>query len=127
MQRRLARMQGANRKHQDIAYPGEDEEAVLVRELEQSLVEARREASAIVREAEQQADEIIAAAKLAQAELERKAAHERKLADQKRRELSTLLLSLLAEVQQTSGAGATIVHSLSEARETRSGRGGAAE
>lgn len=117
----------ADSKHQDRPNAGENQEAVIVREVQRSLVEAKREASAIIGEAEQKAGEIVAAAELARAQLEREAAHERKLADEKRGELSTLLLNLLAEVQRTSGAAATTVHSLSEARETRSGKAAAAE
>jgi hypothetical protein len=81
----------------------------------------------MVKEAEQKASEMIAAAALARVRLEQEVAQERKLADEKRGELSTLLLSLLGEVQRASDVGSTNVHNLSEARETRSGRAGAAE
>jgi F0F1-type ATP synthase membrane subunit b/b' len=120
-------MRDADSKHQNRTNVGQNQEAVLAHEVKQALVEAKRQASAIIREAEQNAGEIVAAAELARARLEREAAHERKLADEKRGELSTLLLSLLAEVRGTSGATTTTVHSLSEARETRSGRAGAPE
>jgi cell division septum initiation protein DivIVA len=157
--RRLARMRRSERKH-----PSEVEQAVLVRKAQQNLVEARREASTIVKEAEQKASEIVAtAASTRQAllggaqesagraaaeikkdakrtasaivkEAEQKASEivaaaerERKLAEEKRSELSALLLGLLAEIQGATGARATNVHALHEAQETRSSRAGSAE
>jgi hypothetical protein len=64
--------------------------------------DARRRASAIVKEAEEKAAEIIAAAEDEAARITQAAAHERTMANDKRAELSTLLLNLLREVQRTS-------------------------
>lgn len=89
--------------------------------------DAKRTASAIVKEAERRGDEIITRAEVAWAELERDLANERRLADQKREELSSMLVNLLGEVQRNLEDGTTNVLHLREARESRSTRADTAD
>jgi flagellar biosynthesis/type III secretory pathway protein FliH len=117
----------AERKANEIAAAAESAREALLADARQSAgraageikTDAKRTASAIVREAEDRAETIVAAAELARAELEREMTRERQLADEKRRELSTLLVNLLGEVQRASTAGSTNVRTLGDLRETR--------
>jgi vacuolar-type H+-ATPase subunit H len=125
----------AERKANEIAAAAESAREALLAAARESAgraagqirKDAKRTASAIVKEAEEKAGEIVAAAELVRAQVERELTRERQLADEKRRELSTLLPALLAEVQRVSGDGATNVHTLSEVQETRSSRAGPVE
>ena len=117
----------AHRKAHEIADAAESARKALLagaresagRAAAETTKDAKRTASAIVKEAEEKAGEIVAAAELKRAQIERELAHERQLADEKRRELSTLLVNLLGEVQRASVGGPTNVRNLMDARETR--------
>jgi vacuolar-type H+-ATPase subunit H len=171
----MAKMRRADGEQRNSASVGDAREAAVIRDAERSLAEARREASAIVtqaeqkaheiaaaaenarqallagaresagrsageirkdakrtasaivKEAEEKAGEIVAAAELLRAQVERELALERQLADEKRRELSTLLVNLLGDVQRASAGGTTNIRNLSDARETRSSSADAAD
>ena len=138
--RRTAKM----RKHAESREPsliGSDSEEALgapAGEAGEILNDARRaaaeittaanhSASAIVSEAEEKAREIVAAADLTRGRLEQEMAHERNLVDEKRRQLSELLVNLLAQVQWNSGDGSTNLRTLAEIREEQGNRAGGAE
>jgi hypothetical protein len=75
-----------------------------------------------VREADRRGAEIIARAEIAWRQLERDLADERKLADEKREELSAMLGNLLSEVQRNLEGGSTNVLPLRQPPETKSFR-----
>ena len=89
--------------------------------------DAKRTASAIVKEAEQKAGAIVAASELVRDQIEQELAREQQQADEKRRELSVLLVNLLGEVQRASVGETTNVRSLSDLRDTRSSSSDAAD
>ena len=80
--------------------------------------DAKRTARAIIQEAERKAGEIVASAETAQAEAQGEVAREQELAAEARRDLATLLLSLLAEVQRED-AGPANLYPLSNAQVVR--------
>jgi hypothetical protein len=84
--------------------------------------EAERKASALVREAERQEAEIVARAETARRQLEHDLANERKLADEKREELSAMLVNLLGEVQRNLKDESTNVLQLRQPPETKGPR-----
>jgi len=85
--------------------------------------EARQAADALVREAEQKARTIVSAAEAERDRLQAGTERDRRLVDGKRKELSTLLLNLLAQVQQRGEDGVTNLRPLSDVRDARAGRG----
>lgn len=89
--------------------------------------DAMRTASAIVKEAEEKAAEIVAAAEGKRAQVEHELTQLRQLAAEKRKELSTLLVNLLGDVQRAFPGGTTTVRALPKARETSSDSAEAAD
>jgi hypothetical protein len=76
--------------------------------------EARREADAIVKDAELQAREIVAAAERARSRVEAELAREQAHMAEKSKRLSEFLANALEEVERASANGAASAHDLDE-------------
>ena len=104
-----------------------DRRSMIAREPNRGLADPELRASAIVKDAEEKAEEILQLALEARARLEQEVARGRQLATEVQDELSTFVLDLLAEIQRASHGQVTKVHDLSNAREARTTRAGAAD